>query len=181
MSNLGPHSKGTMDVIRQSCKPRYENQMGGLIDAISHGFETPENVRARVSFPCSSHSHACPKTYVTPAHARRLHWLPNAHHWRTFRTSGRDHGAPARPGGCPWDREQTFDSIKPYTLEETYEVLEAIDNRDWQNWPASSATCCCRCSSMPRWRKSSQHSRSTMCSTGSPPSSLIAIRMCLVT
>ena len=35
------------------------------------------------------------------------------------------------PGGCPWDREQTFDSIKTYTLEETYEVLEAIDNRDW--------------------------------------------------
>jgi len=35
------------------------------------------------------------------------------------------------PGGCPWDREQTFDTIKPYTLEETYEVLEAIDNRDW--------------------------------------------------
>jgi MazG family protein len=35
------------------------------------------------------------------------------------------------PGGCPWDREQTFDSIKPYTLAETYEVLEAIDNRDW--------------------------------------------------
>jgi MazG family protein len=35
------------------------------------------------------------------------------------------------PGGCPWDREQTFDSIKPYTLEETYEVLEAIDNHDW--------------------------------------------------
>ena len=35
------------------------------------------------------------------------------------------------PGGCPWDREQTFDSIKPYTIEETYEVLEAIDNRDW--------------------------------------------------
>ena len=36
------------------------------------------------------------------------------------------------PGGCPWDREQTFDTIKPYTLEETYEVLEAIDARDWQ-------------------------------------------------
>jgi MazG family protein len=35
------------------------------------------------------------------------------------------------PGGCPWDREQTFDSIKPYTLEETYEVLQAIDERDW--------------------------------------------------
>lgn len=39
------------------------------------------------------------------------------------------------PGGCPWDREQTFDSIKPYTLEETYEVLEAIDQRDWDELP----------------------------------------------
>lgn len=38
-------------------------------------------------------------------------------------------------GGCPWDREQTFDSIKPYTVEETYEVLEAIDNRDWEELP----------------------------------------------
>src|SRR5512138_412660 len=35
------------------------------------------------------------------------------------------------PGGCPWDRDQTFDTIKPYTLEETYEVLDAIDRRDW--------------------------------------------------
>jgi len=39
------------------------------------------------------------------------------------------------PGGCPWDREQTFESIKPYTLEETYEVFEAIENRDWQELP----------------------------------------------
>src|ERR1700691_2806706 len=37
------------------------------------------------------------------------------------------------PGGCPWDREQTFESIKPYTLEETYEVLDAIDRRDWDD------------------------------------------------
>jgi len=36
------------------------------------------------------------------------------------------------PGGCPWDREQTLDSIKHYTLEETYEVLDAIDRRDWE-------------------------------------------------
>ncbi|MGH9721559.1 MAG: MazG nucleotide pyrophosphohydrolase domain-containing protein, partial [Bryobacteraceae bacterium] len=35
------------------------------------------------------------------------------------------------PGGCPWDREQTFDSIKPFLLEETYEVLDAIDARNW--------------------------------------------------
>ncbi len=36
------------------------------------------------------------------------------------------------PGGCPWDREQTFDTIKPYLLEETYEVLDAIDAGDWE-------------------------------------------------
>jgi tetrapyrrole methylase family protein/MazG family protein len=36
------------------------------------------------------------------------------------------------PGGCPWDREQNFDSIKPYLLEETYEVMEAIDARDFE-------------------------------------------------
>jgi nucleoside triphosphate diphosphatase len=35
------------------------------------------------------------------------------------------------PGGCPWDREQSFDSIRKYTLEETYEVLDAIERRDW--------------------------------------------------
>ncbi len=34
------------------------------------------------------------------------------------------------PTGCPWDRVQTLESIKPYTLEETYELLEAIDSRD---------------------------------------------------
>ena len=36
------------------------------------------------------------------------------------------------PGGCPWDREQNFDTIKPYLLEETYEVMDAIDARDWE-------------------------------------------------
>jgi MazG family protein len=35
------------------------------------------------------------------------------------------------PGGCPWDREQTFDSIRKYTLEETYEVFDAIERREW--------------------------------------------------
>ncbi len=34
------------------------------------------------------------------------------------------------PGGCPWDREQTHDSLRPYLLEETYELLEAIDSGD---------------------------------------------------
>jgi XTP/dITP diphosphohydrolase/ATP diphosphatase len=35
------------------------------------------------------------------------------------------------PKGCPWDREQDFDSIRKYTLEETYEVFDAIERRDW--------------------------------------------------
>ena len=34
------------------------------------------------------------------------------------------------PEGCPWDREQTTESLKPYLLEEVYEVLEAIDAKD---------------------------------------------------
>jgi MazG family protein len=34
------------------------------------------------------------------------------------------------PGGCPWDREQTIDSLKPFVLEEAYEVVEAIDRAD---------------------------------------------------
>ncbi|HYM13010.1 MAG TPA: nucleoside triphosphate pyrophosphohydrolase [Bryobacterales bacterium] len=40
------------------------------------------------------------------------------------------------PNGCPWDREQTFDTIKSYLLEETYEVIDAIDRRDWQELAA---------------------------------------------
>ncbi|MGA7414078.1 MAG: nucleoside triphosphate pyrophosphohydrolase [Bryobacteraceae bacterium] len=35
------------------------------------------------------------------------------------------------PDGCPWDQKQTFDTIKPYLLEETYEVMDAIDQRNW--------------------------------------------------
>jgi len=34
------------------------------------------------------------------------------------------------PGGCPWDRQQTHESLRPYLLEETYELLEAIDAGD---------------------------------------------------
>lgn len=35
------------------------------------------------------------------------------------------------PGGCPWDREQSFSSIRKYTLEETWEVLDAIEREHW--------------------------------------------------
>ena len=36
-------------------------------------------------------------------------------------------------GGCPWDLEQDFKSIAPYTIEEAYEVADAIDNNDMDN------------------------------------------------
>ena len=39
------------------------------------------------------------------------------------------------PGGCPWDREQSFDSIRKYTLEEAYEVFDAIERRDFAHLP----------------------------------------------
>src|ERR1700733_10139559 len=35
--------------------------------------------------------------------------------------------------GCPWDREQSFDTIRKYTLEECYEVLDAIERRHWND------------------------------------------------
>jgi len=34
------------------------------------------------------------------------------------------------PEGCPWDREQTLQTLRPFVLEETYEVLEALDHDD---------------------------------------------------
>ncbi|AHF05723.1 nucleoside triphosphate pyrophosphohydrolase [Desulfitobacterium metallireducens] len=37
------------------------------------------------------------------------------------------------PGGCPWDREQTHETLKPYLIEESYEVLEAIEQKDMYN------------------------------------------------
>jgi MazG family protein len=59
---------------------------------------------------------------------------PTAKHPTTGERFERLVGIMARlraPGGCPWDREQNFDTIKPYLLEETYEVFDAIDQRDW--------------------------------------------------
>lgn len=39
------------------------------------------------------------------------------------------------PEGCPWDREQTLESLRRYLIEETYEVLDAMDRRDWAHLP----------------------------------------------
>ncbi len=37
-----------------------------------------------------------------------------------------------QPEGCPWDREQTYESLKPFLVEEAYEVIEAIDQGDYE-------------------------------------------------
>jgi MazG family protein len=37
------------------------------------------------------------------------------------------------PNGCSWDKKQTHETLLPYFLEETYEVIESIDNKNWQN------------------------------------------------
>jgi len=37
------------------------------------------------------------------------------------------------PGGCPWDRKQTLDTLKEYVIEESYELIDAIDSRDEKN------------------------------------------------
>ena len=37
------------------------------------------------------------------------------------------------PEGCPWDREQTFESLKKCLADETEEVFQAIDNKDMEN------------------------------------------------
>ena len=37
------------------------------------------------------------------------------------------------PNGCPWDKVQTHESLRRYFIEETYEVMDAIDNKDMDN------------------------------------------------
>ena len=39
------------------------------------------------------------------------------------------------PNGCPWDRKQTHESLRPYLLEETYEVLDTLDRKDGKKLP----------------------------------------------
>jgi MazG family protein len=72
---------------------------------------------------------------IAPAVPAHLHWLPMSTTGERFERAVAIMERLRAPGGCPWDREQTFDSIKPYTLEETYEVLEAIENHDWDELP----------------------------------------------
>src|ERR1700692_3318162 len=75
--------------------------------------------------------HAIFRSEVCPSQIAHLHWRLMSTTGERFERAVQIMARLRAPGGCPWDREQTFDTIKPYTLAETYEVLEAIDNRDW--------------------------------------------------
>jgi len=68
----------------------------------------------------SSRTSLTPKTATDPARAAAL-----------FEQSAAIMARLRAPGGCPWDREQSFDSIRKYTLEEAYEVFDAIERRDF--------------------------------------------------
>lgn len=57
------------------------------------------------------------------------------------------------PGGCPWDMEQTHSSIRKSLIEEVYELLEAIDNMDYENMKEELGDVLCRWYSMHAWRK----------------------------
>jgi XTP/dITP diphosphohydrolase/ATP diphosphatase len=68
----------------------------------------------------SSAKNSTPQTVTDPARAASL-----------FEQSVAIMARLRAPGGCPWDREQSFDSIRKYTLEEAYEVFDAIERRDF--------------------------------------------------
>jgi nucleoside triphosphate diphosphatase len=51
--------------------------------------------------------------------------------------------------GCPWDIEQDFKSIAPYTIEEAYEVADAIARQDMDSLKVNWGICCCRWSITP--------------------------------
>ena len=57
---------------------------------------------------------------------------------------------------CPWDRKQTFESLRMNTIEETYELADAILDHDLDNVKRSWAICCCMSSSIPKWAPSSR-------------------------
>ncbi len=68
----------------------------------------------------TSQENSTPQTVTDPARAAAL-----------FEQSVAIMARLRAPGGCPWDREQSFDSIRKYTLEEAYEVFDAIERRDF--------------------------------------------------
>jgi MazG family protein len=73
-----------------------------------------------LSPPSSTAPGSAPQSATDPARAAAL-----------FEQAVRIMARLRAPDGCPWDREQTFDSVRKFTLEEAYEVFDAIERRDF--------------------------------------------------
>jgi len=82
------------------------------------------------------------------------------------------------PGtGCPWDLEQNFETIAPYTLEEAYEVADAIARRDLADLREELGDLLLQVAFMPAWRRSKARSISATSFRRSPRSYCGDIRM----
>ncbi len=81
--------------------------------------------------------------------------------------------------GCPWDKEQTFASIAPYTLEETYEVLDAIAREDFDDLRGELGDLLFRWCFTRRWRRKKAASILMISALPSATSWSAAIRMFL--
>jgi hypothetical protein len=81
-------------------------------------------------------------------------------------------------GGCPWDLQQTFATIAPYTIEEAYEVADAIDRNDMADLRDELGDLLLQVCSMPAWRRSRAHSPSPTSSRRSATRCCAGIRMC---
>jgi tetrapyrrole methylase family protein / MazG family protein len=69
-------------------------------------------------------------------HSRSIHhltslYVPASSPYSSFESFQETIAHLRAPEGCPWDKKQTHASLRPYLIEEAYEVLEAIDNEDW--------------------------------------------------
>ena len=82
--------------------------------------------------------------------------------------------------GCPWDKEQTFATIAPYTLEETYEVLDAISREDFDDLRGELGDLLFRWCSTRRWRRKRGALTLTISAPLSATSWSVVIRISLV-
>ncbi len=86
-----------------------------------------------LTFPAAPHLYVTLESWVLPAPPARTMTSDNGSTaGEKFQRLVEIMARLRAPDGCPWDRQQTFDTIKTYLLEETYEVLEAIDGRNWR-------------------------------------------------
>lgn len=79
---------------------------------------------------------------------------------------------------CPWDRKQTNESLRPNTIEETYELCEALMRNDDKTFVKNWAMCCCMCVFMPKSAQKKNSSIWPMCAINYAINSYSAIPTC---